>query len=691
MRRGILKRIYRYCLVILIAFLFNIYGLFVREIMKIGGGIVMKRRIIFASLLSILFCFTPFVFAQKEWKVVKESTWQASFSDVFFVDDLNGWIVGSNSTILNTVDGGKTWNQQPNQMFPFVNEFRKVRFINPKIGWIVGENGMVLKTIDGGEEWTKLKTDTHVALLGVSFVDELHGWACGDGGFLMHTNDGGVSWTEQPIDTNNVIEGIQFVTPEIGWSVGGGGTILKTIKGGVPPEQLSESTEAETDNTEKNGDDMESGWDEVKSNTVNTLDSLFMLDSTTGWAVGAGGAIVATVDGINWEVQQSNVPNSNGMPEPIWDVHFANKNVGIAVAEFGVVLRTFDGGRTWEPIDYRPIAARLQGVHMKSVAEAWVVGDKSTILHTMDAGETWEVVSNAQELRAVHFHNDNLGWAVGLAGSVIHTNDGGENWFSQNSGDVFELFGVGFVNAKKGYIVGSNAALIETLDGGKTWNSVSDPGDEGHGRATRIQFEGAMSWKSAMGSYAMSFGSSTHGWAVGETGKAMTTSDAGETWKGVDIDPMFQGAGFYNLFGVHFIDNLTGWIVGFAGTIASTADGGATWDITIGSAELQDVFAINPQTAWVVGNQGTIMITTDGGGTWIDQTVPTEENINAVLFITEKEGWAVGDKGTILYTQDGGVTWLKHNSPTQSNLRDIVKTENGTLWIIGDSTTILRY
>ena len=659
--------IYRYLFVLLIAVSLTYIANLYKKIVRIGGGIEMKRRIIFASLLTILFYITPFVFAQKDWKVVKASKWQASFSDVFFVDDMNGWIVGSNSTILNTNDGGKTWNQQPNQRLPFVIEFKKVRFITPKIGWIVGENGMVLKTTDGGQEWSKLNTGTRVALLGVSFVDEQHGWACGDGGFLMHTNNGGTSWQRQTIDTNNTIEGVHFVTPEVGWAAGGGGTLLHTIDGGT-------------------------NWQFQTSATVNTLDAISMLDDTTGWAVGAGGAVVSTLDGINWEVQQSNVPNSNGMPEPIWDVHFANKNVGIAAAEFGVILRTSDGGKSWEPLDYRPVAARLQGAHMKSATEAWVVGDKSTILHTTDGGETWDVVSNTKELRAVHFHNDQLGWAVGLAGSVLHTNDGGENWLPQNSGDVFELFGVGFVDAKRGYIVGSNAALLETLDGGKTWKSVSDPGDEGHGRATRIQFGGAMSWKSAMGSYALSFGSSTHAWAVGETGKVMTTSDAGKIWVGVDIasaeNPV---AGFNNLFGVHFIDNNTGWIVGAGGTIAGTADGGKTWKIESGFAELQDVFAINPLTAWAVGSQGTIMVTTDGGVSWIDQTVPTEENINAVLFMTEKEGWAVGDKGIILYTRDGGVTWLKQSSPTINNLRDIVKTKNGTLWIIGDSTTILRY
>ena len=264
-------------------------------------------------------------------------------------------------------------------------------------------------------------------------------------------------------------------------------------------------------------------------------------------------------------------------------------------------------------------------------------------------------------------------------------------WKPQNSGDVFELFGVGFVNEDKGYIVGSNAALLETLDGGNTWRSVSDPGDEGHGTAERIKFTGTFSFKSAVGSYGLSFGSDQQGWAVGETGKVMKTDDGGETWIGVDIDPNFTGAGFNNLFGIHFLNEDVGWLVGYAGTIAMTTDAGQNWAISYGAAELQDVYGIDPSTAWVVGSEGTIIVTTDGGKTWIDQTVPTNENLNAILFIDEKVGWAVGDKGVIVHTTDGGVTWSEYPSPTRNNLRDIVKTPDGTLWIIGDSTTILRH
>ena len=98
------------------------------------------------------------------WTSVRESKWQAALIDIFFVDQQHGWIVGAQSTILHTKDGGQTWVSQPSQPLPFKNEFHKVRFISPQVGWIAGEEGTILKTVDGGATWMKLSTGTRAAL-----------------------------------------------------------------------------------------------------------------------------------------------------------------------------------------------------------------------------------------------------------------------------------------------------------------------------------------------------------------------------------------------------------------------------------------------------------------------------------------------------------------------------------------------
>lgn len=224
--------------------------------------------------------------------------------------------------------------------------------------------------------------------------------------------------------------------------------------------------------------------------------------------------IHTTDGGKTWNSQESKVPNTNGMPEPIWGIHFANETHGYVAAEFGVILQTVDGGETWitRPLADRPVQKKLNAVHLVNVDEAWIVGDFSTILHTTDGGKNWEVVSSNSDLTRITFY-ENQGWAIGLAGTVLHSGDSGQTWKEQISGNAFELFGVGFVSADQGYIVGSNATLIETETSGSIWHMVNDPRDEGHGTVERIVFDDPMtSWKSALGFYNLHFPSATHGW-----------------------------------------------------------------------------------------------------------------------------------------------------------------------------------
>ena len=80
-----------------------------------------KAKILSFLVVLLLLSAVPLSFAQKAWVTVNESKWQTTFSDVFFVDAQHGWIVGSDSTILHTTDGGMSWNLQPKQAVPFSN------------------------------------------------------------------------------------------------------------------------------------------------------------------------------------------------------------------------------------------------------------------------------------------------------------------------------------------------------------------------------------------------------------------------------------------------------------------------------------------------------------------------------------------------------------------------------------------
>jgi len=77
---------------------------------------------------------------------------QATLTSVFFVNTMKGWAVGHDASIINTVDGGKTW-----QIQQFIPELEKpllsVVFKNELEGIAVGAYGQFFRTADGGRKW----------------------------------------------------------------------------------------------------------------------------------------------------------------------------------------------------------------------------------------------------------------------------------------------------------------------------------------------------------------------------------------------------------------------------------------------------------------------------------------------------------------------------------------------------------
>ncbi|MCX7611947.1 MAG: YCF48-related protein, partial [Ignavibacterium sp.] len=114
------------------------------------------------------------------------------------------------------------------------------------------------------------------------------------------------------------------------------------------------------------------------------------------------------------------------------------------------------------------------------------------------------------------------------------------------------------------------------------------------------------------------------------------------------------------LYSVKFIDANTGWAVGELGTIIKTTDGGINWTVqssdTIGA--LNSVCFVNANIGWVAGANGTILKTTNGGLSWTPQSSGTTRPLYSIYFTNSNIGWAVGETGIILKTTNGGVSWF---------------------------------
>ena len=123
---------------------------------------------------------------------------------------------------------------------------------------------------------------------------------------------------------------------------------------------------------------------------------------------------------------------------------------------------------------------------------------------------------------------------------------------------------------------------------------------------------------------------------------------------------------------VQFVDANTGWAVGDSGLILHTSNGGADWIQQVSGTNLKlvDISFVDSNTGWVLGNDwapSVLIKTTNGGLDWIQQ-IQDSINLNAVFFIDENIGWLVGE-GIILKTTDGGNIWIPN--PIQYGGEDI--------------------
>ncbi|HEX8455684.1 MAG TPA: YCF48-related protein [Pyrinomonadaceae bacterium] len=294
-------------------------------------------------------------------------------------------------------------------------------------------------------------------------------------------------------------------------------------------------------------------WRQQTSGTLAWLRAVYFVDETRGWAVGSKGALLWTADGgRTWGLRRAPVEDT------LRDVYFTDERTGWLVCERSIYL-------------------------LKTKEEA-----RSYLLKTTDGGESWTrvLVTGAETdvlLTRVAFADDSRGWAFGEMGALYATTDGGASWERRTLPTKHLLLGGAFL-AGQGWLVGAGSTFLYNPDGAQ-WRAGALP----LSAATRLS--------------AVSFVEPKRGWAVGERGLVLTTTNGGRAWlrqeSNVEVD----------LSDVKFIDAREGWAVGAEGTIIHTTDGGATWrrETSTTRHALERLSVVPGARAWAVGFGGTIV------------------------------------------------------------------------------------
>lgn len=337
----------------------------------------------------------------------------------------------------------------------------------------------------------------------------------------------------------------------------------------------------------------------------------FVLDANNAWVSGGRGLILhVTNNGQDFAMLET------GVQKAIYEVDFATAEDGVAVGQDGIVLKTDDGGETWNriPIELPLLDWQVAQPHYFAVSRGadaqhiWAVGPVGAIIRSQDGGETWENLSLWCDMSFDNF-------------ATSDPADDPESTLRLNPCDV-TLNGVSFPTNTDGWLAGEFGVILRTQDGGVTWQRQRNVHNLPKYTRPELPEEEAIRQRipplyiEDLFLIDVDFRSAQEGYVTGESGTLLQTTDAGETWTNI------PSGSFNTLLSVTAApdNNRDDFATGVLGTLASATSDAWQLDENVRQDVLTWIrtasFAPDGQFGVACGGKGTVLVTTDSGKSW---------------------------------------------------------------------------
>ena len=247
------------------------------------------------------------------------------------------------------------------------------------------------------------------------------------------------------------------------------------------------------------------------------------------------------------------------------NVRFISDSVCIAAGgvtfDQSVMLRSVDGGYTWQATSSSDAPKEMYGMGMSPNGDIYLSGVDGDVLRSADSGRSWHFhrinnwlvykggyfptpdtgifISSVLQrqctitrvdptfriideqtflfsLNGIQMTSADIGYIYGY-GTVMKTTNRGDTWaFQDVQGDNFTAMDA---HGAELWICGSNGSVCHTYDGGSSWQTLRDGNDLA---LKRYMLRSIL------------FRDSQHGWACGEDGVMLFSDDGGHHWMEYD-------------------------------------------------------------------------------------------------------------------------------------------------------------
>ncbi len=254
--------------------------------------------------------------------------------------------------------------------------------------------------------------------------------AVGERGIILLSDDSGASWHQASVPASVSITSVQFVDAEYGWAVGHLGVVLHSTDGGETWSKQLDGVQA----------------------------------AQLALASAQQGDDAQLLRAAEWLV-------ADGPDKPFLDLYFRDRQHGYVIGAYGLILRTTDGGASWQ--SWMGQVENPRGMHLYAIraqgGQLFIVGERGVLLRSSDDGQTFQALESPYEgsFFGLLASRDGGLLAYGLRGNAWWSSDRGDSWQALDTGVESALSAGLELDDGRLLLASQSGELLLSEDGGR--------------------------------------------------------------------------------------------------------------------------------------------------------------------------------------------------------------------------------